>query len=116
MRPKRQRRLAAAFRDLSGPREHRAALLCLDPNAPFTGLNRYLLAATIILVAAYFAVAEYFPVALQRALDLLLDFHPFSQSSGTVAVLLDRGAIWLLLFFVLLPVAMTMALIWKIKE
>jgi hypothetical protein len=82
----------------------------------FTGLNRYLLVATIVLVATYFVVNEYFPIALQRSFDLLLRLNPFVQSTGTVAALLDRGAIWLLLFFVLLPVAMTMALIWKIKE
>jgi hypothetical protein len=82
----------------------------------FTTLNRYLLAAMIVFLGAYFVLIEYFPAALQRVLDLLFDLSPFVQSSGTVYALLDRGGMWLILFFILLPVAMTMALIWKIKE
>lgn len=62
----------------------------------FTMLNRCLLVATLTLVAAcvLFRRSAYLP--------------PFLS--------LDEYGLWLVLFLVLLPLAMTMALIWKIKE
>jgi hypothetical protein len=34
----------------------------------------------------------------------------------SILIWLDQGSLWALVFLVLLPLAMTMALIWKIKE
>jgi hypothetical protein len=82
----------------------------------FTTLNRYLLLLTIVLLGSAFVLIQYFPLALQRLLDLRFELNLFFQASETVASLLDRGGIWLILFLILLPMAMTMALIWKIKE
>ena len=67
----------------------------------FTLLNRYLLSATLVLLAAYFVLGRV--GSLPKAMLVFL-------------VLLERGGLWLVLFLILLPVAMTMALIWKIKE
>ncbi len=67
----------------------------------FTALNRALLLA-LLLVAA-----------LQLALNHLADPpRPFL----TLATGLHRSGEWLLLFLLLLPLAMTMALLWKTKE
>ena len=67
----------------------------------FTTLNLYLLCAILGLVSVYFILQQIralpgFVVQLLQALEL--------------------GRPWLLIFLVLLPVAMTMTLIWKTKE
>lgn len=67
----------------------------------FTNLNRGLLWLMLAVMAAYFVLA--------RVDDLPLGL-------GYFRMLLQRGGAWLMVFFLLLPVAMTMALIWKIKE
>jgi len=82
----------------------------------FTALNRYLLATTIVVLSFYFILGQYFPLGFERALELLIRLNPFPQSSASIAEFLGRGGILLFLLLVLLPLAMTMALIWKIKE
>jgi hypothetical protein len=67
----------------------------------FTALNRWLLVALLLLTAAFTSLTQ-FP-------------HP-SLPVGRVLILLDRFSDLLLIFFMLLPLAMTMALIWKTKE
>jgi len=106
---------------LVNPTLYRLALMLPDETLRletrlFTTLNRYLLVITIVLMSGYLVVIQYFPLALQRAMDLLYEVNPFVQSSGSITALIDRGGMWLVLFLILLPVAMTMALIWKIKE
>jgi len=67
----------------------------------FTALNRWLLALLLLLDIAY--------VILLHASQMPLGF-------SILLVWLDRVGLWLLTFFALLPLAMTMALIWKTKE
>ena len=67
----------------------------------FTTLNLNLLLATLILVVSYITVARFQPV-------------PFWL--GLFMSLLERGSLWFLVLLVLLPLAMTMALLWKTKE
>jgi hypothetical protein len=67
----------------------------------FTVLNINLVLATLLLTAAYFALG------LLRTLPLWL---------GAIMMILDRGSFWFLIPLVLLPLAMTMALLWKTKE
>jgi hypothetical protein len=67
----------------------------------FTALNRWLLALLFLLSLAY--------VALLHASQMPLEF-------GILILWLNRLGLWLLTFFALLPLAMTMALIWKTKE
>ncbi len=67
----------------------------------FTALNRWLLALLFLLSIAY--------VALLHVSQMPLEF-------GILVLWLNRLGLWLLTFFALLPLAMTMALIWKTKE
>jgi hypothetical protein len=67
----------------------------------FTALNLNLLGATMILGVTY---------------ALLLQLHTLPLYFQAVLMVLDRGGLWLLVVLVLLPLAMTMALIWKTKE
>lgn len=67
----------------------------------FTGLNLNLVWATFVLCAIYLAVGQL------RSPPLFLQ---------AVMVVLDRGSFWFLVLLVLLPLAMTMALLWKTKE
>ena len=67
----------------------------------FTSLNLNLLFATLILSVAY--------VALVR-----LESVPYWIT--LVFSVIERGTVWFLILMVLLPLAMTMALLWKTKE
>jgi|HubBroStandDraft_6_1064221.scaffolds.fasta_scaffold87450_2 hypothetical protein len=67
----------------------------------FTTLNRYLVVGIFFLGAMIFA---------------LLRFPQLLQSAGFFLQALGPTSPWLLVFLILLPLAMTMALIWKIKE
>jgi len=67
----------------------------------FTALNRWLLAFLFLLSIAY--------VVLLHISQLPLEF-------GILIFWLNRLGLWLLTFLALLPLAMTMALIWKTKE
>lgn len=80
----------------------------------FTNVNRYLLSGAILVFSIYFIASEYFPLILQRIIDLMFRFNPFPH--GSFDIWLDRGGMWVILIILLLPVAMTMALIWKVKE
>ena len=71
----------------------------------FTGVNTYLIAATMLLSVAYFALTR---------------MGTFQQLAIHFFAILDRAGLWVVVFAVLipvlLPIAMTMALVWKIKE
>jgi hypothetical protein len=67
----------------------------------FTTLNLNLLGATFLLGSAYF-ILNHIP-------NLPLYFQ-------AVMVVLEHGSPWFLILLVLLPLAMTMALLWKTKE
>jgi hypothetical protein len=67
----------------------------------FTGLNLRLLIFTFVLALIYVGLSH-----LER-LPLWL---------GVLLAVLDRGSFWFLVLLVLLPLAMTMALLWKTKE
>lgn len=67
----------------------------------FTTVNNYLLLSTGLVFAVYFALTR------------LQDFPRFLVY---IFWLLDHGGVWIIMFMILLPIATTMALIWKIKE
>ncbi len=67
----------------------------------FTTINRYLLFLILLLLTAYFVMVR---------------IAPLPQPLIYLFMLMERGGLWLLTFLILLPVAMTMALIWKMKE
>lgn len=67
----------------------------------FTAINRGLLLSLLLLAAVYLCFAQLpdLPIILR-----------------VVALLLERYRTWAMVFLILLPLAMTMALIWKTKE
>lgn len=67
----------------------------------FTTLNRFLLLAILLLAIVFFLLLR-FPTVLVSPIELI--------------VVMGSGGLWLLVFLALLPLAMTMALLWKIKE
>lgn len=67
----------------------------------FTALNLNLIGATFVLCATYLVLSQ-------------LKTPPLYLQA--VMIVLDRGSFWLLVLLVLLPMAMTMALLWKTKE
>jgi hypothetical protein len=67
----------------------------------FTSINRGLLLGLLIIAIAHFC---------------LIRMHSLPVFLQLVALSLDRYGVWIMVFLVLLPMAMTMALIWKTKE
>jgi hypothetical protein len=67
----------------------------------FTALNRWLLVALLLCTTAYV---------------LLLHDPSLPARLGALFLWINRFSFWALTFFALLPLAMTMALIWKTKE
>jgi hypothetical protein len=67
----------------------------------FTSFNLYLLTAVFTFMAVYVLLAQ------SQGLPLLLN---------RIVRIIEAGQQWILLFSILLPLAMTMILIWKIKE
>jgi hypothetical protein len=67
----------------------------------FTALNRWLLVGLLLCASAYV---------------VLLHDPRLPASLGSLFVWINRFSFWALTFFALLPLAMTMALIWKTKE
>lgn len=67
----------------------------------FTTLNLGLMLTLVLLVLGYFGLQEVneLPIPVIQALEAI-----------------DQHRRWLLIFFVVLPVAMTMSLLWKVKE
>jgi hypothetical protein len=82
----------------------------------FTTLNRCLLLGILLVIAAYFVAARIEPGLPAEFLSWLLRISPLPRQLNTLFYFADRAGLWLALFFVLLPLAVMMALIWKIKE
>jgi hypothetical protein len=82
----------------------------------FTMLNRYILLGIFLVLAAYFAMAHFEPGLPDKLVGWLLQVSPMPAQAGALLYFLERGGQWIVLFLILLPLAMTMALVWKIKE
>ena len=67
----------------------------------FTKLNLNLLFATLVLALLYVGLGQ---------------FYTLPSWLGLVIKVIDHGSLWFLILLVLLPLAMTMALLWKTKE
>jgi hypothetical protein len=67
----------------------------------FTTLNLNLIFATFLLALVYILLGQFPGVPIWLAI---------------VVNLIERGSLWFLILLVLLPLAMTMALLWKTKE
>ncbi len=67
----------------------------------FTALNLNLLGATCLLALAYVGLGQ---------------LHRIPFWLGVAVSMVDRASLWFIVVLVLLPLAMTMALLWKTKE
>ena len=67
----------------------------------FTTLNLNLLLATFLLALAYVGLGQ---------------VHTLPLWLGVIVSVMERSSLWFLIVLVLLPLAMTMALLWKTKE
>jgi len=110
-----------AFLFLLNPIIHRLAQMLPDETLRqearlFTNVNRCILFTIFLLLAACLVVIRIDPALPSKALGWVMQTLPSFRPVYGFVQLLDRVGLWLLLFFVLLPLAMTMALIWKIKE
>jgi hypothetical protein len=82
----------------------------------FTQLNRCILLGVFLLLAVYFVTVQVDPGLPDQFIGWLLKVSPLPHQLNAFLFFLDRAGSWLVLFVVLFPLAMTMALIWKIKE
>ncbi len=82
----------------------------------FTMLNRYILLGIFLVLAAYFVMVRLEPGLPDKLIGWLLRVSPLPAQASALLYFLDRGGEWIVLFLILLPIAMTMALVWKIKE
>lgn len=67
----------------------------------FTVLNRFIVLGILLLGIIIFSMLRFWPQVITRIY---------------IEQILGSGGLWLLMFLALLPLAMTMALVWKIKE
>jgi hypothetical protein len=82
----------------------------------FAGMNCYVLIGVLVILLAYFTAVRIDPGLPDRFLGWLLSVSPLPHQMNTLLSFVGRAGHWLVLFIVLFPLAMTMALIWKIKE
>lgn len=82
----------------------------------FASLNRTILIGVLVILAAYLMMIRIEPGSPEKLIGWMLKTLPLPHQAQMVFYFLDRAGLWLMLFPVLFPVAMTMALIWKIKE
>jgi hypothetical protein len=82
----------------------------------FTDINRYFVVALMVLLAGYLVAVRIDPGLPAKVLGWFMQAIPLGTQGNAILQILDRAGMWLLLMLVLLPLAMTMALIWKVKE
>lgn len=82
----------------------------------FTNFNRYVLWTIFALVAGYFVASSLDPGLPDRLIGWWLRVSPLPPAANSIFYLVDRHGALIVLFILLLPVAMTMALVWKVKE
>ena len=82
----------------------------------FTRVNRTILLVVLVLLGAYVAAIWVQPGLPDKLIGWLLDFAALRRHAFPIVLLIDKGRHLVLVLIVLVPVAMTMALLWKIKE
>ncbi|SRR5213594_4231952 len=82
----------------------------------FTRVNRVILLVVLVLVGAYAVAVWVDPALPDKVIGWLLDRTTLRRHAYPFVALVDRVRHVILMLVVLLPVAMTMALLWKIKE
>jgi hypothetical protein len=81
----------------------------------FANMNRVILGALGAGLFLYLVMVNIHPALPARTLGWLLANLPLPPQAAAFLQLIERGGVWLVLFPILFPVAMTMALLWKIK-
>jgi hypothetical protein len=82
----------------------------------FTTFNTYVLWTVLVIVSAYFVAIAIDPALPDKAIGWWIKVSPLPPAANAIFYLIDRNGALLVLFVLLLPVAMTMALVWKVKE
>lgn len=82
----------------------------------FTAMNRTILSVVLSILVTYLAMVRIAPGSPEQLIGWLLKVLPLPHQAQMIFYFLDRAGLWLMLFPILFPIAMTMALIWKIKE
>jgi hypothetical protein len=82
----------------------------------FSALNRYILFTIFLLLTTYFAMSHIDPGLPDQFLGWLIKISPLPARFNVIIYFIDRAGQWIVLFLVLLPLAMIMALLWKVKE
>jgi len=82
----------------------------------FTRVNRTILLAVIVLLGGYLVAIWVEPGLPDKFIGWLLDRTALRRHAYPIVALIDRGRNMVFILIVLLPLAMTMALLWKIKE
>ena len=82
----------------------------------FTDLNRWSLLTIFALLAIYLGATHFDPALPDQAWQWLLTMLQLGRFGNGIAQIFNGLGLWLLLLLALLPLAMTMALIWKTKE
>jgi hypothetical protein len=82
----------------------------------FTAFNAYVLWTVFALVTTYFVCTGIDPALPDKLIGWWIKVSPFPPAANAIFYLIDRNGALLTLFVLLLPVAMTMALVWKVKE
>lgn len=82
----------------------------------FTSMNRTILLIVLGILVAYLSMVRIEAGSPERLIGWLLKVLPLPHQAQMVFYFIDRAGLWLMLFPILFPIAMTMALIWKIKE
>ena len=82
----------------------------------FTSLNRTILMVVLVVLVSYLAMIRIEPGSPEKLIGWLLQTVPLPNQAQMIFYFIDRAGLWLIIFPILFPIAMTMALIWKIKE
>ncbi len=82
----------------------------------FAAMNCAILGTLLAVLILYLGMIHVDPALPSLLAGWLIKTLPFSNYVAAFFYLIERSGVWLVLFPVLFPVAMTMALMWKIKE
>lgn len=81
----------------------------------FANMNRVILGALGLGLLTYLIMVGIHPSLPARTIGWLLAHLPLPSQALVFLQFVEHSGIWLILFPILFPVAMTMALLWKIK-
>lgn len=81
----------------------------------FANMNRVILGGFGVFLVIYLVMVSINPALPAKTLGWLLANIPLPRQAALFLQFVERSGVWLVLFPILFPVAMTMALLWKVK-